>query len=195
MKQLTYSYFFFILFLFNLLNLPFPEDSGQIYASTHSYLKKKENIKRFKNISLKLVCQCGCKMLLDSCNHLTCMAWSMRSMIDSLILHGYSDEFILNGFENGFQSLVHNKKLFPILEDERYRSYINSYEEGFGSAVHSQPKGGRLTLWILIFAFMIVSYGIFFIYRKRRKLPQWEEKSKQELTEDEKKLWEEFHRG
>ena len=190
-------FIYFLLFLgFLLFTFPFTKNHGHVYASTHSFLKKAEDKKRFKNISLQLVCQCGCKMLLDSCNHLTCMAWSMRSMIDSLILNGYSDEFILNGFENGFKSLVHDHKLFPILEDKRYQSYVSSYEKGFGSSIYSQPKSKSIHFWIFASAFMIIGYVLFFIYKRKKSLSEWDEGSKQRLSKkDEEKLLKELHRG
>ena len=183
-KKTNVRIFLFLLSFFYL---------ADTYASTHSRLNDPKQLKRFKEISLKLVCQCGCKMLLDSCNHLTCMAWSMRSVIDSLILHGHSNSFILNGFEKGFGSMPDDPKLMPVLQEKKYSSYKAYYKNGFGSIIYSEPQNQRLAFWILISVGSIFIYVFIFIYRKKKKITGSDKSGK--LTEQEKELWESLYRG
>ncbi len=167
---------------------------SNIYASAHSRLKEKLELKRFKNISLKLVCQCGCKLLLDNCNHFSCMAWSMRSIIDSLIINGYSNAFILNGFQNGFHKLINNKKIMTVLQNDKYEKYKADYKNGFGLAVYSVPQNNTLTIWIIVLSVLFTcSYVILFIHRKKKKIIVSKETKK--TSEEEEGLWKSLYRG
>jgi len=54
---------------------------------------------RFNRISDRLVCQCGCDMILRVCNHFNCpSAVPMRKKIEEEILAGKSDDEIVQGF-------------------------------------------------------------------------------------------------
>ncbi len=166
-----------------------------LYASTHSQLKEPHKLERFKEISLKLVCQCGCNMLLESCNHLTCMAWSMRSIIDSLILNGYSNEFIMNGFEKGFGKLTNNARIMPILKSEKYRSYKVNYKNGFGRSVYSEPRNYGLTMWFISLSSLgTLLFVILFISRNKKKIVIYKNKRKN-LSTKEEELWNRLYRG
>ena len=111
----------------------------------------------------------------------------MRSIIDELILAGYSTDFILNGFEHGFASdMVDTHKAFEILEERQYNEYVPSYYNGFGSDVRSKPNDKISFIFITL-----VSVGIFltifiFIYRKKKPMPNAPDKN---LSDNEKRLY------
>ena len=189
-KIVNSSFYSFIFFLLSVVLV-----QKVLYASTHSKLKKPQQLERFKEISLKLVCQCGCKTLLDSCNHLTCMAWSMRSIIDSLIVNDYSNAFIINGFEKGFGKLAKNAKVMPILENEKYRDYKINYKDGFGRPVHSEPRNDNFTMWFIVLSSLgILFFVILFISRNKKTIVANAGGPKQ-LSKKEEELWDRLYRG
>jgi cytochrome c-type biogenesis protein CcmH/NrfF len=54
---------------------------------------------RFNTISDRLVCQCGCQMILRVCNHVNCpSAVPMRQEIEKQLLEGKDDEAIVASF-------------------------------------------------------------------------------------------------
>ncbi len=132
--------------------------------SIHSELKKPHLLKRFKDVSSRLMCQCGCKMTLNQCNHLTCMAWSMRSAIDHMILNGYSDDHIVNGFRSGFHDTA---KSFKFLQKEIYKELLVQYENGFGDEVLSQPENANPGIMIFIFSFISIMVVSVYMYKRR----------------------------
>jgi len=68
-------------------------------ASIHTSLTDPAQVKRFHSICKHLVCQCGCNLVLDDCNHFQCgSATPMRARVDREILAGKSDQEIINGF-------------------------------------------------------------------------------------------------
>ncbi len=68
-------------------------------ASVHTSLTDPAQVKRFHSICKHLVCQCGCNLVLDDCNHFNCgSATPMRARVDKEILEGKSDQEIINGF-------------------------------------------------------------------------------------------------
>lgn len=68
-------------------------------ASVHTSLTDPALVKRFHEISRRLVCQCGCNLVLDDCNHFNCgSATPMRARIDRELLAGKSNQEIINGF-------------------------------------------------------------------------------------------------
>ena len=159
--------------------------------STHSNLRNKDDLKRFKEVSQSLVCQCGCKMLLDSCNHSTCLAWSMRSIIDQLILAGYSRQFILNGFESGFSiNMLEHHKAFDILKAEQYKDYVSKYSNGFGSSVLSKPKNKQSLISIILASLGIFLTVLLFIYRRKKPISVG---SQEYLSNEEKKLYKKLY--
>jgi cytochrome c-type biogenesis protein CcmH/NrfF len=63
---------------------------------------------RFNEISDRLVCQCGCQMILRVCNHINCpSAVPMRLEIEKQLLEGKDDETIVASFvaEHGMKVL------------------------------------------------------------------------------------------
>jgi len=68
-------------------------------ASIHTSLTDPGQVKRFHSICKRLVCQCGCNLVLDDCNHFQCgSATPMRARVDKEILAGKGDQEIINGF-------------------------------------------------------------------------------------------------
>ncbi|HEX5132170.1 MAG TPA: cytochrome c-type biogenesis protein [Candidatus Krumholzibacteria bacterium] len=54
---------------------------------------------RFNEVSDRLVCQCGCQMILRVCNHVNCpSAVPMRQSIEKQLLAGSTDDAIVQGF-------------------------------------------------------------------------------------------------
>lgn len=54
---------------------------------------------RFNDVSDRLVCQCGCHMILRVCNHINCpSAVPMRESIEKQLLEGRSDDEIVQSF-------------------------------------------------------------------------------------------------
>ena len=190
--NMTYFISFFrykkkILILFFLYFYPILNYS----QSTHSNLKDKADLKKFKRVSQSLVCQCGCKMLLDSCNHFTCLAWSMRSIIDELILAGYTNQFILDGFQSGFPvNMISAHKAFDILKEKQYEDYIPVYANGFGPSVLSKPQNKQSLIFIALASLGIFLSIFIFIYRRKKPVPT---KLKKELSAQEKKLYQELY--
>lgn len=68
-------------------------------AAVHTSLTDPDQVKRFHSICKHLVCQCGCNLVLDDCNHFQCgSATPMRARVDREILAGKGDQEIINGF-------------------------------------------------------------------------------------------------
>jgi len=68
-------------------------------ASTHTKLTDPAQQERFHQVCQKLVCQCGCNLVLDVCNHHNCgSATPMRERVDKEILAGRSNGEIVAGF-------------------------------------------------------------------------------------------------
>lgn len=68
-------------------------------AAVHTSLTDPGQVKRFHSICKHLVCQCGCNLVLDDCNHFQCgSATPMRARVDREILAGKGDQEIINGF-------------------------------------------------------------------------------------------------
>ena len=68
-------------------------------AAVHTSLTDPAQVKRFHSVCKRLVCQCGCNLVLDDCNHFQCgSATPMRARVDKEILEGKGDQEIINGF-------------------------------------------------------------------------------------------------
>ena len=62
---------------------------------------------RFNHVSDKLVCQCGCQMILRVCNHVNCpSAVPMRHEIETQLLAGKDDETIVASFVAEYGKVV-----------------------------------------------------------------------------------------
>ena len=65
-------------------------------GSAQTDLTQGDQIAVFKSVSEKLVCQCGCQMILSVCNHENCpSAIPMRKEIEKQILEGASVDQIV----------------------------------------------------------------------------------------------------
>jgi cytochrome c-type biogenesis protein CcmH len=100
---------------------------------------------RFHQVCQKLVCQCGCNLVLDVCNHHNCgSATPMRERVDREILAGRSNEEIVAGFV-----------------------------DDMGLVVLSAPptSGFNLTAWVLPFVLLLVAgVAITLLLKKWRTL-------------------------
>lgn len=68
-------------------------------ASPHTSLTDPGQQERFHQVCQQLVCQCGCNLVLDVCNHHNCgSATPMRARVDKEILAGRSNDEIVAGF-------------------------------------------------------------------------------------------------
>ncbi len=83
--------------------------AGPVFAqSAKTTLRDPVQAKRFNEISDRLVCQCGCNMVLRVCNHQNCpSAIPMRQSIERQIGAGSDDDAIVAGFveEHGVKVL------------------------------------------------------------------------------------------
>jgi cytochrome c-type biogenesis protein CcmH/NrfF len=138
--------------------------------SAHSRLTDPTLLKRFDNLSRKLMCTCGCNMPLRNCNHTGhCNAWPQRDALDKLLLSGASDEDILKGFQHGFGTIADKAETFAMARTPDYGYMQVQFKNGFGSQIMSAPQSNYLG----IFAFLgfVLSAGIaaLFIRKKRKK--------------------------
>jgi cytochrome c-type biogenesis protein CcmH/NrfF len=73
--------------------------SFALAQSAKTTLRDPVQAKRFNEISDRLVCQCGCNMVLRVCNHQNCpSAIPMRHSIEAQIGEGKDDDAIVAGF-------------------------------------------------------------------------------------------------
>jgi cytochrome c-type biogenesis protein CcmH len=62
---------------------------------------------RFNEISDRLMCQCGCQMILRVCNHVNCPSGiPMRHEIEKQLLEGKDDETIVASFVTEYGQVV-----------------------------------------------------------------------------------------
>lgn len=72
---------------------------GAFAQSAKTQLKDPALATRFNEISDRLVCQCGCNMILQVCNHVNCpSAVPMRHSIETQLLAGAPNDSIVAGF-------------------------------------------------------------------------------------------------
>ncbi|MGD2062460.1 MAG: cytochrome c-type biogenesis protein CcmH [Nitrospirota bacterium] len=110
-------------------------------ASTHTRLTDPALQDRFHEISQQLICQCGCNLVLDVCNHHNCgSATPMRERIDRELLDGRSNAAIVAGFV-----------------------------DDMGLVVLSAPpaSGFNLTAWLLPFVLLLVAAVVITLLLKR----------------------------
>lgn len=115
-----------------------------------------------EEVANELVCQCGCELVLNSCNHSDCgVAIPMREAIKQKIGRG-----------------------------ETLEQIVSFYVSQYGEVVLSSPtkKGFNLTVWILPFIALAVGAGIItvviIIWTKRRRSLVSAQTSKQTKIED-----------
>jgi cytochrome c-type biogenesis protein CcmH/NrfF len=73
--------------------------SNAFAQSAKTQLKDPALATRFNEVSDRLVCQCGCNMILQVCNHVNCpSAVPMRHSIETQLLAGAPNDSIVAGF-------------------------------------------------------------------------------------------------
>jgi cytochrome c-type biogenesis protein CcmH len=113
-------------------------------------------------ISGELVCQCGCTLILNSCNHSEC--GSMEAMTASI------EQQIAQGRSKG--------------------QIIQSFVDIYGEAVLSSPpkRGFNLTAWILPFGALLIGgvivYTALRVWVRQGKRPSEVEVEAEETTEE-----------
>jgi hypothetical protein len=144
--------------------------SGGAYAqSAHSRLGDPKLLKRFDNLSRKLMCTCGCNMPLRNCNHTGhCNAWPQRDALDKLLLSGASDEEILNGFQHGFGPAADKADLFAMARTPDYGYMQTQFKNGFGSQIMSVPQSNYLGVFSFLGFVLCAGVAAIFIRRKKR---------------------------
>lgn len=138
--------------------------------TTHSNLKDPEQLKRFKHISESLMCACGCRMVLEHCNHSVCIAWTMRDVIDKLILAGKSDNEIIEGFIEGFGESAYTDPAFSKVRAEGNENLMMSFANGFGEYHRSYPKGKNPEIMIILFTVAGMGAALLFLRSRMRRL-------------------------
>lgn len=153
-----------------LLSLVTANSNPLIAQSAHSRLTDPVLLKRFDNLSRKLLCTCGCNMPLRNCNHTGhCNAWPARDALDRLLAAGYSDEQILNGFRNGFGKIAESADIFSMARTPEYSYMTAQFRDGFGSQILSIPESNYLGVFSLLGFTLCVGVVLLFIRRRRRK--------------------------
>ncbi len=75
--------------------------------SAKSSLTDPAQAEMFNSVSDRLVCQCGCSMILRVCNHFECpSAIPMRKAIEEQILAGVTEKAIVAGFVEEYGMVV-----------------------------------------------------------------------------------------
>jgi cytochrome c-type biogenesis protein CcmH/NrfF len=145
-------------------------NSGQVFAqSAHSRLTDPVLLKRFDSLSRKLMCTCGCNMPLRNCNHTGhCNAWPQRDALDKLLLAGYSDEQILEGFRNGFGPSAESADFFAMARTPEYAYMLSRFRDGFGSQILSIPESNYLGIFSALGIILCVGVAMLFIRRRHR---------------------------
>ncbi len=104
-----------------------------------------------ESVSMELVCQCGCGLVLNNCNHIDCgVAIPMRQTVTEKLARGESQEQILTFF-------------------------VSQY----GEAVLAAPtrKGFNLLAWVLPFVAIVVGGGgivlviVAWVKKRRENIP------------------------
>ncbi|MCS6972015.1 MAG: cytochrome c-type biogenesis protein CcmH [Turneriella sp.] len=153
--------------------------------SAHSRLKDPVLLRRFDNLSRKILCTCGCNMPLRNCNHTGhCNAWPMRDAIDKLLLAGLSDEEILQGFRNGFGKMVETSEAFAMARSAEYRYLLPQLRDGFGSQILTSPETGYLAIFAMLSVVLAAGVAAIFIRSRRAAggtAPVLDEKRREEL--------------
>jgi cytochrome c-type biogenesis protein CcmH len=98
------NHIIWLIVVLGALAISSPPAYGQ---SAKSSLKDPEQALMFNRISDRLVCQCGCSMILRTCNHYQCpSATPMRARIEKEILAGTGEEEIIQGFVDEYGIVI-----------------------------------------------------------------------------------------
>lgn len=152
-----------------LLILLFTSSAFADLSNLHTRFKDPAKIKRFNAISKELRCQCGCNLALSGCNHpATCTAWSLRAVIEGLIEDGKSNQFIINGFKNGFGKLAREHAAFA--KTREIQGYTEALSAGFGTAALSIPENDYSNIFLILLALAMLGLLYYVINRRLRPL-------------------------
>ena len=140
--------------------------------SAHSSLKNPQLVEKFKKISDGLVCTCGKNLPISQINDIGhCNTWPMRSVIDGLLESGYSEKFILDGFNDGFGDIVFTHPAFHMVRDQEYGYLKSGMQNGFGEKILSVPSDtSPLIGSVLGFGSIILGGLLVFIGKRKRPL-------------------------
>jgi len=110
-------------------------------------------------------------MPLRNCNHTGhCNAWPARDALDKLLLAGFSDTQILDGFKNGFGNIVDKGDFFSMSKREDYAYMFPQFRNGFGSKIFSTPESNYLAVFtVLGFILCAGVVALFIRVRSKRK--------------------------
>lgn len=140
--------------------------------SAHSRLTDQALLKRFDNLSRKLMCTCGCSMPLRNCNHTGhCNAWPARDALDKLLAAGMSDEQILQGFRKGFGSATESNQAFAMAKSPEYSYMFAQFKDGFGTTIMSIPESNYLAVFTLFGVILCAGVVALFIRSRKKKRP------------------------
>jgi len=137
--------------------------------SAHSNLKSVELQKKFKFISEEIMCVCGCNEPLEYCNHIHCIAWGIRGVIDNLLASGKTEEFIVAGFINGYGNAVDTDESFEIIR-AKYPDYLEKFRTGFGERYRSYPAKHNPEIIIIVVILLFGGIATIFLRGKFKKL-------------------------
>ena len=146
---------------------------GQLAAqSAHSRLTDPVLLKRFDSLSRQLMCTCGCNMPLRNCNHTGhCNAWPQRDALDKLLVAGYTDQQILDGFRNGFGKSADSADFFAMARTPDYGYMAAQFRDGFGSQILSIPESNYLGVFSALGFILCLGVVLLFIRRRRQDKP------------------------
>ncbi|MDH5719425.1 MAG: cytochrome c-type biogenesis protein CcmH [Spirochaetia bacterium] len=164
-----------------------------IYSqSAHSNLSDPVMLKKFKYISERLMCPCGCALPLNTCNMSDCIAWDMRKSVEILLKSGQSEEFIINGFINGFGPLIDTDPAFRHMSS----GVKNLFRRGMGEEGFTEPYNRNPEIWIAVSAVLFSAIAGWFIrshFRKINLAKTGKEKEQEKTTEKEEELYKKLY--
>ena len=92
----------------------------------------------------------------------------MRSVIDGLLESGYSEDFILNGFNKGFGDMVATHQAFKMVREQEYGYLQSGMQGGFGEKILSVPNNSSPLLASVISFGALVLGGLFAFIAKKK---------------------------
>lgn len=140
--------------------------------SAHSRLTDPALLTRFDSLSRRLMCTCGCNMPLRNCNHTGhCNAWPQRDALDRLLIAGYTDQQILEGFRNGFGKNAELAEFFAMARTPDYGYMAAQFRDGFGSQILSIPESNYLGVFSAVASLLCLGFVMLFIRRRQKVQP------------------------
>jgi len=167
--------------------------SYNIYSqSAHSSLSDPALLKKFKYVSERLMCPCGCELPLNTCNMADCVAWDMRKSIEILLKAGQSEEFIITGFIKGFGPMIDADPAFAHMSG----GIKNLFRNGMGEEGYTEPYNRSPEIWIAISAVFFSLIAGWFIRSHFRKISSSKtdkEKESSKITDKEEELYKKLY--